>query len=333
MKTVLKRILLVLVIIIAVVFLAFRLSPYPAVWIFRYTFNKEAVRVNKELEKYVPDSITTVSNIHYDQNDPDAYMDAYYPIHSIKSTIKLPVIVWTHGGGLISGDKEQLRNYCKILAGKGYLVISIDYSIAPKGKYPTPIRQLNNALAYISSNSENLPIDTSFIVLAGDSGGSMIAAAAANVITSPAYANRTKVQPGLHPSQLKGLLLYCGIYEIDNLKTEGFFGAFLKTVTWAYFGKKDISNDPYVKSASVTNFLTASFPPSFISAGNNDPLLNQSKLLASKLSALNVPIDTLFYPGNYTPALEHEYQFTLDQAGKNALERSITFLRSIENHR
>ena len=333
MKTVLKRALIVIFIVIAVVIIAFRLSPYPSVWIIRYAFNKEAVRVNKELEKLVPDNIKAMRNIHYDQTDKDAYLDAYFHVDSVKSKIKLPVIVWTHGGGLISGNKDQLSNYCKILASSGFLVISIDYTIAPKAKYPTPIQQLNSALAYVSSNPENLPVDTSFIVLAGDSGGSMISATAANVITNSFYANITKVRPGLHPNQLKGLLLYCGIYEIDNLKTESSFASFLKTVMWAYFGEKDISNNPYAKTASVTNYLTSSFPPSFISAGNNDPLLSQSKLLASKLSALNVALDTLFYPQHYTPALGHEYQFTLDQAGKNALERSIMFLKSIKDHR
>lgn len=330
---ILKRALISIVIISVLIFLAFRISPYPSVWLIRYGFNKEAVRVNKELEKFVPPNINSITNVHYDQTDEDAYFDAYFPVDGKEPKAKLPVIVWTHGGGLISGDKEQLRNYCKILASRGYVAISIDYTIAPKAKYPTPIQQLNTALAYISSNAETLHADTSFIVLAGDSGGSMISAAAANVITSPAYSNLIKVRPGLNPSQLKGLLLYCGIYEIDNLKTAGSFGSFLKTVMWAYFGKKDISNDPYAKSASVTNFLTTSFPPSFISAGNNDPLLSQSKLLASKLSGLDIRIDTLFYPKHYKPDLGHEYQFTLDQAGKNALDRSMVFLASLKNNR
>jgi acetyl esterase/lipase len=98
---------------------------------------------------------------------------------------------------------------------------------------------------------------------------------------------------------------------------------------WAYFDTKDISENAYAKTASVTNFLTSSFPPTFISAGNNDPLLPQSKLLAEKLSALNVPVDTLFFPENHEPALGHEYQFTLDDAGKLALERSKKFITSL----
>jgi acetyl esterase/lipase len=331
MKKIVTRILIAILVLGAITFLSFKLSPYPSIWIIRYAFNKEAVQVNKELEKYVPEKIETISNLHYDTNDPDAFLDAYFHPDSVKAKGKLPVIVWTHGGGLISGDKSQVGNYCKILSAHGFVVISIDYTIAPEGKYPTPIKQLNTALAYISSNPTIFHADTTFFVLAGDSGGSMISAAAANVITSPAYADLTKIKPGLNPEQLKGMLLYCGIYEIDNLNMEGAFGSFLKSVMWAYFDSKDISNDAYAKTASVTNFLTSAFPPTFISAGNNDPLLPQSKLLAERLSAAGVPIDTLFFPENHEPPLGHEYQFNFDEIGNRALDRSLKFIN--ENHR
>ncbi|WP_209330692.1 alpha/beta hydrolase [Lunatimonas salinarum] len=329
MKKIVKAVFLSLLALGAIAFLSFNLSPYPSVWIIRYAFNKEAVRVNKELEKHVPGNIETISNIHYDHKDPVAFMDAYFHPDSVKAKGKLPVIIWTHGGGLISGDKSQVSNYCKLLAAAGYLVIAIDYTIAPEAKYPTPIQQLNTALAYISSNPDALHADSTFFVLAGDSGGSMISAAAANVITSPSYAEMTKIKAGLNPQQLKGLLLYCGIYEIDNLRTEGAFGSFLKSVMWAYFDSKDISNNAYAKTASVTNFLTSAFPPTFISAGNNDPLLPQSKILAEKLSAVDVTTETLFFPENHEPPLAHEYQFKLDDSGKLALSRSINFLNQL----
>jgi len=217
MKRILKRTLIIVIALGAIIFLAFKLSPYPSTWIIRYAFNKEAIRVNTALEKFVPENIASISNVQYDENDKNAFLDAYYHEDSVKVKKKLPVIVWTHGGGLISGDKSQLSNYCKILASKGYVAVSIDYTIAPEGKYPTPMQQLNKALAFISANPEKFHADTSFFVLAGDSGGSMISAATANIITSPEYAEITKVQPGVKPNQLKGLLLYCGIYEIDNL--------------------------------------------------------------------------------------------------------------------
>jgi len=331
MKRIVKPILISIISLVVIIFLAFKLSPYPSVWVIRYAFNKEAVRVNKELEKHVSNKIEAIIDVHYNEEDPDAFLNAYFHPDSVSVKGILPVIVWTHGGGLISGDKSQVSNYCKILASRGFVVISIDYTIAPKGKYPTPIQQLNTALAYISSNSDRFHVDKAFFVLAGDSGGSMISAAAANVITSPSYAEVTGIKPGLNPYQLKALLLYCGIYEIDNLNTEGSFGSFLETVMWAYFDTKDISSDTYAKTASVMNFLTSKFPPTFISAGNKDPLLPQSKILSEKLAAKGVSIDTLFFPENHEPPLGHEYQFNLDQAGEIALDRSIKFLN--ENHR
>lgn len=318
-----------MLLLVIIIVLAFRLSPYPSVWIIRYGFDKEAKRVNSELAAFVPQGIVTMAGIQYDREDEDAFLDAYYHKDSLAVNKKLPVIIWTHGGGLISGNKEQLSNYCKLLASKGYLTISIDYSIAPKGKYPAPLQQLNKALAFITANSDSLYADPSFFVLAGDSGGSMIAASVANIITSPSYATLTRVQPGINAGQLKGLLLYCGIYNATDFNTNGSFGSFLKTVQWAYFGKKDVSQDAYAKTASVINYLSGSFPPSFISAGNGDPLLSQSELLVQKLTTLGVPTDTLFYPKDKQPPLPHEYQFTMDEAGKLAFERSMLFLKTL----
>lgn len=310
-------------------FLAFTLSPYPAVWLVRYAFEKEAVRVDAALEKQVPENIRSIRNIQYDPADPSSLLDLYYPENARRSTRKLPVIVWTHGGGLVSGNKNHLRNYCKLLASRGFVTISIDYTVAPEAKYPTPIRQLNAALAFISANADQFPSDATKFILAGDSGGSMITAATANVISSPSYAALTKVSPGLHPEQLKGVLLYCGIFEVENLNSEGAFASFLNTVTWAYFGEKDISNNAYAKTASVLHYLTDSFPPAFISAGNKDPLLPQSKRFAEKLSELDVQLETLFFPDSYKPGLWHEYKFTFDKEGKQAFEQSIHFINQL----
>ncbi|MCS4434205.1 alpha/beta hydrolase [Aquiflexum gelatinilyticum] len=325
-----KRILIILVSLVAFVVLAFKLSPYPTIWVVRYAFNKEAIKVNKALEKYVPEKIETITDLNYDENDKDAYLDVYFHKEWAQSGKKLPVIVWTHGGGLVSGDKSQVSNYCKILASKGFVVVSIDYTIAPEAKFPTPVQQLNKALKFLSDQADQFHADNTFFVLAGDSAGSMISATTANVITSPEYARLINIPPGLRPDQIRGLLLYCGIYDITNLNTDGDFGFFLEAAAWSYFGKKDISQDQEAKISSVTDFLTESFPPTFISAGNNDPLLAQSQLLAQKLSALNVPIDTLFFSKDHSPALNHEYQFNLDSDGKLALDRSMIFIDSLK---
>ena len=57
----------------------------------------------------------------------------------------------------LPASKGQIANYARILAGKGYTVVGIDYSIAPRKTYPTPVRQLNTALSYLEQNAPPAP--------------------------------------------------------------------------------------------------------------------------------------------------------------------------------
>jgi len=312
------------------VFLGFKLSPWPSALLIKYYFEKEGAKVNEALKKYVPDNISVIPEQHYDPKDKDAFLDVYYP-SSISNTGKLlPVIVWIHGGGWVAGSKEEIANYCKILAGKGYTVVSVDYSLAPGKHYPTPVKQVNIALAYLQENAKRLHIDPSHFILAGHSGGSSTAAQISNIISNSDYAQLMSIAPAISRSELSGLMLYCGPYDAEHVNLKGENAFFLKTVLWSYSGKEDFVNDPFFKTISVINYINGNFPPCFISVGNGDPLHTQSEALARKLIMLNVKADTLFYPPGYLPLLPHEYQFNLDiEAGKKALERSVLFLESL----
>lgn len=315
-----------LLVIVLAIYIAFQVSPWPNSMLIREEFDKGSAKTSKALEKYVPDNITQVENQQYRQNDKDGYLDVFYPEGTQKP---LPTIVWVHGGAWVSGDKDNIDNYQKILAGKGFTTVSVDYSIAPEHKYPLPLHQLNDALGYLEKNAERLHIDRNQIVLAGDSAGSQIVAQMANMVTSPSYAKAIGIDPELDASSLKGMLLNCGAYDLALPDYNGPFGGFLHTVLWAYSGKKDFLNDPALKTASVVNYITKDFPPTFITAGNTDPLLNQSQEFAKKLTSLGVPTSQLFYAADHQPALSHEYQFDLDNAdGKKALEQIVKFVRT-----
>jgi acetyl esterase/lipase len=186
---------------------------------------------------------------------------------------------------------------------------------------------VNTALSYLVKHAKRLHIDPTRFVLAGDSGGAHIAAQLANVVGVPSYAEALGIVPSISRSQLAGMILYCGPYDVRQVKLDGAFGSFLKTVLWSYSGSKDFMNDPHFVTASVIKHVTAEFPPTFISVGNADPLEPQSRAFAEAVAGLGVHVDSLFFPKDYTPALPHEYQFNLDtEAGQLALERSVKFL-------
>lgn len=314
------------IILIFTLFLSFKISPWPAALMLRYVFEKEAEKANLLLEKHVPEGVSEVLDIPYDLQDKDAYLDIYYPTNN---TQHLPLVVWVHGGGWISGDKGQTSNYFKIVASKGYIVASIDYSLAPEENYPTPIKQVMQALKYLQENANTYSIDATSIFLAGDSAGSQIAAQTANIISQPEYASLMHIPPSIAKSSLKGLLLYCGAYDLEGIDMQGEMKFFLNSIMWSYTGKKDFLTNPSFKEASVIHYITEGFPPSFISAGNGDPLLPHSKALAKRLLDNNVVVDTLFFPTDFTPSLPHEYQFNLEEeSGKLALKKSIEFMEN-----
>lgn len=316
---------MVFLMLAALLFSAFKLSPWPSALIIRYYFEKDAKETNLKLEKFVPKGVSEILNLKYDPKDQDAKLDVYYPSNTDQ---KLPVIVWVHGGGWVSGDKGQSSNYFKILAAKGYVVVAINYSIAPEKHYPLPVKQTMAALKYIEDHADQLFIDPDSIFLAGDSAGSHIALQTATIICEPEYAKLMGISPSINYSKMKGLILFCGAYAVENIDLNGDFGSFLKTVLWSYSGKKDFMNDPYFKTASVIDHVGANLPPTFISAGNGDPLLVHSEALAKRMSALGLETDTLFFSKNLMPKLPHEYQFNLDdEAGKTALNRSLVFLK------
>lgn len=308
--------------------LAFALSPWPSVLIIRAIFDKGAAEASQALERRVPEGLSVREGVRYDSGDRDAWLDVYRPARPLAGA---PTVVWIHGGGFVSGRRGDIANYLKVLAGEGFTVVNVDYTIAPGAAYPTPIRQVARALAFIDRNGEALGVNRRAIVLAGDSAGAQIAAQTANLITSPDYARAVGVAAPIRPGQLKGALLFCGVYDVASLGRGkgGVLGWFLGTVTWAYSGKRDWRQARGFERMSVAAYVTSAFPPAFISAGNADPLLPQSLALDRALSAQGVPVERLFFQAGHKPPLSHEYQFDLDRPeGRLAFARAKAWLRA-----
>jgi acetyl esterase/lipase len=322
--------LAVLIVLAGGGFAAFRLSPWPSAYLIRSAFDADAVKAAEAMRKHVPQGIVERLDLRYDPADGDATLDVFLPPAGVGEAGRKPVIVWIHGGAWISGDKSHVANYLRILAGKGFAAVGVNYSIAPGAKYPTPVRQVNAALGYLVRNGESLGLDMSRVALAGDSAGAQIAAQTALIVSSGAYAAQVGIVPALGRAQLRGAVLHCGGFDAESVQFDGAFGSFLRTVFWSYFGTRDFAGDPRLKQFSIPRNMHKDFPPMFISAGNADPLAPQSYALAETAAKLGVRVETLFFPKDYRPPLGHEYQFHLDtEAGRQALHRAVAFLRTV----
>jgi len=303
-------------------YLALKFSPWPSALILRRGWDRGGVAIAHRLDKYVPTGLSVRLNEQYDPADSGAVLDVFSPGNVDQTDQKLPTIVWVHGGSWISGSKDHIANYLKILASKGFTTVGVDYALAPGSRYPTPVIQVNAALAFLGSNATRLHVDPEKLFLAGDSAGAQIAAQLANVISLPSYAREVGIEPSIVPAQLRGVILHCGTYEVElaNFGREG--------VLWSYFGTKNFKQDPRISEFSVARHITSRFPPIFLSSGNDDALAPQSQRLASVASSQGILVDALLFPPSYTPPVQHEFQFNLDtEAGRMALDRSVQFIR------
>lgn len=137
--------------------------------------------------------------------------------------------------------------------------------------------------------------------------------------------------PGVRLEQLAGALLHCGVYDIAGMGRDGgVLGWFVQSAGWAYSGNRNWRDDRRFQTMSILPHIGPAFPPTFISAGNADPLGPQSVALARVLESSRVPVEALFFPPGYEPPLGHEYQFDLDtEAGRLALAKSVAWLNSL----
>lgn len=302
--------------------LVWTFSPWPASLLIRAMFESSARDTVAEMEPFVPDTKL------------DEHLDVTYgrgqqlDVFTTGRTAK-PTVVWIHGGAWISGSKESVRPYVEILASHGYTTVALNYTVGPEATYPTALKQLNDALAFLVDHAVEYNIDPSQIVIAGDSAGANLTSQLATLTTSPEYADLVGIEPALAQDQLRAVILNCGIYDVSEIpNAPGIGGWGFRIALWAYLGEKDWSNTAGGQQMSTLDYVTADFPETWISGGNDDPLTpGQSQKLAAKLDDLGVAVTPVFYPADHTPALPHEYQFHLKLAdAQAALDSTIEFL-------
>ena len=316
--------------LIVAAYLATVLGPWAYALVIRQALDEGAELQEQQLSEFAP-RVREVRDEQYDPTDSDAFLDVFHPL-GVENPA-LPTIVWVHGGGWISGDKDFAASYLKFWASHGFTAVGVNFSLAPARKYPEPVRQVNRALAYLKENSERLQVDPSKFFLAGESSGAQIAAQLANVISVPSYAKEMGIVPSITRQQLRGIVLYSGIHDPDDLSVEDALGGYFRLMIKSYFGAKDYRNDPRFAQFSVVRHLTAEFPPMFISTSDVDPLARQSHKLAEVAASFGVPVYSVFYPKDHDPQVRIQYPFALNtDAGMLAFQDALIFASNISKH-
>ncbi|PGU00837.1 acetylesterase [Bacillus cereus] len=302
------------------------LSPAPKAFLIKKAFEGGTFVPSPDYDQALSKT-KIIKDIDYNSKFPDGNLDIIYPK---KYTQKTPIIFWMHGGGFVGGDKSDITGYAIELAAHGYIVVNINYALAPKETYPTPIIQLGEAYKYIKENEKKYDFNLKHVYFAGDSAGAQISSQFVNIQTSEEYAKLAKIESSVDSSTIKGVLLFCGPYnmpELNKIESTKEIQNFMLTVGWAYLGKKNWEQSSEVKIASILNHVTKEYPPTFITDGNIGSFEDQGKALASALQNNGVFVDSIFFDRNVYGELPHEFQFKMDTpAGLETFNKVLGFL-------
>jgi acetyl esterase len=298
--------------------IAARLSPKPASAVLRRNFDRHGSARFIATAPFVPTHVVSQVDVPYRDDDRDARLDVH---RSTTADGTLPTIVWVHGGAWLSGSKDLIANYLRVVAGGGCTVVGVGYSIAPRATYPTPALQVLDALAYLTEHAAELGINARRLVLAGDSAGAQIASQVTGMVIDPGYAASIGAVPRISPAQIVGTVLFCGVFDMSLARgLRGRDRWFVDSVMRSFTGSSAYLDDPRFDGISVVQHLTADFPPTLVSCGNADSALGHSLSLVARLEALGVPYETLFFEPDHLPPVGHEFQFHVGtEAGQLAL--------------
>lgn len=260
-----------------------------------------------------PEDIRRIDRIPY---GPDARwntLDVYRPRGKAG---KLPVIVNIHGGGYVYGSTKQYQFYCMGLAQRGFAVVSFNYHLAPKYKFPTPVRDTNLVMEWICRKAEIYGFDTDNVVIVGDSAGAQLASQYAVICTDPEYAKIMEITPP--EFTLRAVGLNCGMYDLK--KRAGEIPGNKLMVD--YFTK-----DPsvYGKKLDVLSHVTEKFPPAYLLSAKGDFLVEQCRPMAELIRSKGVPCEYRIYGDEKTGHVFH-LDMRSDLARK-ANDEEIAFIR------
>lgn len=125
------------------------------------------------IDRPVPKNILIDENAeYYNVGGLSLKADVYYPLDRSKS---YPGIAMVHGGGWISGSKENEKYMAMELASHGYVVIAIGYRLADAAKFPAGIDDIETGIRWLKKNHKKYSLDRKAVFVYGESAGAQMA--------------------------------------------------------------------------------------------------------------------------------------------------------------
>ena len=201
-------------------------------------------------------------------------MDVYFP----EAGGPWPVLVYVHGGAWMHGDKSEAAMFARGMTSQEYLVVSINYSLYPAGRYPAMIQDVKCAIRALRANAANYNLDPNRLGVMGVSAGGHLVSL---VGTSDESAG---TDVGEYLGQSSRVQAVVAMAPVTDL-TRSFPNADIELMRQVGFGEDNIVE------ASPVSHVTPDDPPFLLIHGDRDDLVpvEQSQLMFDRLVQAGVP--------------------------------------------
>jgi acetyl esterase/lipase len=251
--------------------------------------------------------VDVVRDIPYlDSGDSAHTLDVYMPT---TRPGPWPVVLYVHGGGFRLLSKDTHWMMAMAFARRGYMVVNVNYRLAPRHAFPAALQDVNEAFKWVVKNAERFGGDIGRIVFAGESAGANLVSALA-IETSfrrPEAWAKEVFELGVQPRAVMGA---CGIYDVSGAASilEGTrlprtVSDWLLAVRDGYLGAPQHRSDESQALADPVRILESAsqperpLPPFFLPVGGSDPLVPDTHRMLRALRNLAVPSASKVYDG------------------------------------
>jgi len=202
-----------------------------------------------------------------------------------------PALLYLHGGGFVIGSPATHDALCRQLALRsGWMVLSLDYRLAPEHRFPTAFNDSWDALQWLHAHGEMLGADPHCLAVGGDSAGGTLAAACALAARDAALplALQLLFYPGMGcghetPSQQR----YGHGFLLEREQIDWFFGHYLRDPSdcddWRFSPPR----------AAQHRGLAAAW----IAVAGCDPLRDEGLAYGALLRSAGVKVEVTEWPG------------------------------------
>jgi acetyl esterase/lipase len=202
-----------------------------------------------------------------------------------------PLVVYFHGGGFVFGNLDLGNWICGTVAARvGAVVVSVDYRLAPKHRFPAAVEDCYAALTWAAGNAAGLGAAGPIGVMGESAGGTLAAVMCllARERGGPEIRHQALVYPAADMTVERdpGLpgpgTLFLSVPEMAAYRRH-------------YLGPDGDPAHPWASPLLATDHT--GLPPALIQVAEHDPLREDGERYAAALRAAGVPVRFTEYVG------------------------------------